>query len=241
MIKIIPAIDLIGGRCVRLSQGDYSQKKVYSGDPAEIARRYAGCGVKRIHLVDLDGAKAGSPVNLRTLEKIASAVSCELEWGGGISTSEALEAVFDAGATHSIAGSIAALQPDLFGEWLSKYGPRMILGADVRDGRVAVRGWQETAPLGVEDLVERFLPFGLNECIVTDISRDGMLQGAASELYVRLQESFPNLSFTVSGGISSMEDIRLLDSLGLRSVIVGKAIYENRITLEEISQWSQNA
>ena len=241
MIEIIPAIDLIDGRCVRLTRGDYGQKKVYDGAPVDMARRYADAGVSRIHLVDLDGAKAGSPCNLRVLEAVASAVPCELEWGGGISSPEALESVFNAGATHAIIGSIAALQPERFEQWLGRFGSRLILGADVRDGLVAVKGWTSLSQLSVEDLVQRFLPLGLKECIVTDISRDGMLGGPASALYQRLQEAFPALSFTVSGGISSMDDIRALDAMGLRKVIVGKAIYEERITLKDIALWSQNA
>ena len=241
MIRIIPAIDLIDGRCVRLTRGDYGQKKIYDGAPAEVARRYADCGVERIHLVDLDGAKAGSPRNLKTLEAIASAVSCELEWGGGIAGEAALQGVFDAGATHAIIGSVAARRPECFEEWLTRFGPRMILGADVRDGRIAVSGWQDSLPVGIDELVARFLPLGLQGCIVTEISRDGMLQGPASELYVRLQRRFPSVAFTVSGGISGMEDIRALDALGLPAVIVGKAIYENRITLKDIALWSQSA
>ena len=241
MIRIIPAIDLIDGRCVRLTRGDYLQKKVYDGSPVDVARSYAECGVERIHLVDLDGAKNGSPRNLRTLEAIASAVSCELEWGGGLADDAALEGAFNAGATHAIIGSVAVRRPEQFEAWLKQYGARMILGADVRDGRIAISGWQDSSPLGIEDLVSRFLPLGLKECIVTEISRDGMLQGPAAALYVRLQRDFPALSFTVSGGISGMSDIRSLDALHLKKVIVGKAIYENRISLEDIKSWSQSA
>ena len=241
MIRIIPAIDLIDGRCVRLTRGDYLQKKVYDGSPADVARSYADCGVERIHLVDLDGAKTGSPKNLRTLEAIASAVSCELEWGGGLADDEALKGAFNAGATHAVIGSVAARKPELFESWLSKYGARMILGADVRDGRIAVSGWQESVPLGIDELLARFLPLGLQGCIVTEISRDGMLQGPAQDLYVRLQAAFPAVDFTVSGGISGMQDIRALDALGLRRVIVGKALYEHRITLKDIALWSQSA
>ena len=241
MIEIIPAIDLMDGRCVRLTRGDYGQKKVYDGSPVEVARQYADAGVKRIHLVDLDGAKAGAPRNLSTLEAIAGAVSCELEWGGGIGSTEALESVFFAGATYAIAGSVAALKPDLFEQWLDLYGARMILGADVRDGQIAVKGWLEQVPVSIDSLVQRFLPMGLRECIVTDISRDGMLQGPATPLYVRLQEAFPEISFTVSGGISSAADIRLLDEAGLRKVIVGKALYEQQITLNDLKPWLQNA
>ena len=226
MIHIIPAIDLIDGRCVRLTQGDYYQKKVYDGSPADVARSYADCGVQRIHLVDLDGAKA---------------VSCEIEWGGGLSDESSVQSAFDAGATHAIIGSTAALHPERFDAWLEQYGPRMILGADIREERVAISGWQDSVALGIEDVVSRFLSAGLQECIVTEISRDGMLQGPATALYVRLQRIFPGIRFTVSGGVSSMSDIRALDALHLRSVIVGKALYENRITLKDIAAWSQNA
>ena len=241
MIRIIPAIDLIDGRCVRLTQGDYQHKKVYDGNPADVARSYADCGVERIHLVDLDGAKAGAPKNLASLEAIAKAVSCEIEWGGGLSDEASVQAAFDAGATHAIIGSIAARNPEWLEAWLKKYGAKMILGADVRDGRIAVSGWQDSVALGIEDLVSRFQDLGLQECIVTEISRDGMLQGPASALYVRLQRQFPEISFTVSGGISGMADIRSLDALHLRKVIVGKAIFENRISLEDIKSWSQSA
>ena len=240
MIEIVPAIDLMEGRCVRLTRGDYRQKKVYDASPLEQARQFADAGVKRIHLVDLDGAKAGKPCNLPVLEAIAAAVPCELEWGGGIGSSDALSAVFGAGATHAIVGSVAALQPSRFEEWLSLFGARLILGADVRDGRVAVKGWTELSAFSLEELIGRFEPQGLRECIVTDISRDGMLGGPASALYERLQQDFPALSITVSGGVSGMDDIRALDALGLRKAIVGKAFYEQRITLKDIALWSQN-
>ena len=240
MIRIVPAIDLIDGCCVRLTRGDYRKKKVYDGTPADVARSFADCGVERIHVVDLDGAKAGSPRNLRTLEQIAGAVSCELEWGGGIADDDALEAVFGAGATHAIIGSIAALHPCIFSRWLMQYGPRMILGADVRDGLIAVKGWQESAPLDIDSLLQRFLPFGLKECIVTDISRDGMLQGPSFYLYKGLQERFPDLTTIVSGGVSSLRDVRRADEMGLPGIIVGKAIYENRITLKDLATCLQN-
>lgn len=250
MIRIVPAIDLIGGRCVRLTRGDYATKKVYDASPVETARRYADCGVQRIHLVDLDGAKASRPCNLSVLEQIAAAVSCELEWGGGIASSEDLAQVFDAGASHAIIGSVAALQPERFEEWLSRWGSRMILGADVRQTegrwRVAVKGWQEEAPLSLAAILARFAgqpaknaAGALREAIVTDIGRDGMLQGPTTGLYVQLQAAFPQVTFTVSGGVSSMDDIRALDDAGLQKAIVGKALYENRITLKDIALWSQ--
>lgn len=241
MIQIIPAIDIIDGRCVRLTKGDYSLKTVYDGAPEDVALSYADCGVRRIHIVDLDGAKLSRPQNLRSLEKIASRVNCEIEWGGGIKDDRALRDVFNAGGTKAIIGSVAALKPELFELWLKRYGKAMILGADIREGKVSVSGWQEDTPLRVEDMVERFAPFGLEEVIVTDISRDGMLQGPSDSLYTVLQERYPANSFTVSGGISSMADIERLNALGLRKVIVGKAIYEKKISLKDIEKWSQSA
>lgn len=240
MIEIIPAIDLIDGKCVRLVKGDYGQTKVYDALPVDMARRYADCGVKRIHIVDLDGAKCSAPRNLAVLEQIASQVPIEIEWGGGISSSETLEQVFSAGATCAIIGSVAALQPELFSEWLARFGgDKMILGADVKEGFIAVKGWLEGTSLTIEALVDRFLPEGLSQVICTDISKDGMLQGPATSLYTDLQARYPSVDFTVSGGISSMDDIRSLNELGLRKVIAGKAIYENKITLEDIKIWSQ--
>ncbi len=241
MIQIIPAIDIIDGRCVRLTKGDYSLKTVYDGAPEDVALSYADCGVRRIHIVDLDGAKLSRPQNLRSLEKIASRVNCEIEWGGGIKDDRALRDVFNAGGSKAIVGSVAALKPELFELWLKRYGKAMILGADIREGKVSVSGWQEDTPLRVEDMVERFAPFGLEEVIVTDISRDGMLQGPSDSLYTALQERYPANSFTVSGGISSMADIERLNALGLRKVIVGKAIYEKKISLKDIEKWSQSA
>lgn len=240
MIRILPAIDIIDGRCVRLTRGDYAQKKVYDASPVDMAARYADCGVTRIHLVDLDGARLSSPANLAVLEQIASRGEVETEWGGGIADETALRSVFDAGATKAIIGSVAALKPSLFADWLARFGAdRLILGADVRDGKVAVKGWQESAGLSASALIAGFE--GLQEVICTEISRDGMLGGPAFALYKDLQAEFPSVAFTASGGISSMDDIRALEAMGMPRVIVGKAIYENRISLEEIKIWSQNA
>lgn len=241
MTDIIPAIDLIGGKCVRLSKGDYEQKKIYDASPVDMARRYADCGVKRIHMVDLDGARLSSPANLNVLEAVADKVGCEIEWGGGIADDNALRSVFNAGATQAVIGSVAALKPDLFRSWLLAYGGgAMVLGADARDGLIAVKGWMEATSLSIDGLVEMFLADGLNQVICTDISKDGMLQGPSAGLYSRLQGKFPGIVFTVSGGISSMKDIEDMAELGLRRVIVGKAIYENRITLKDIEKWSLN-
>lgn len=240
-IEIIPAIDLIDGRCVRLSQGDYDRKKVYDASPLDMAKRYADCGVKRLHVVDLDGAKASKPMNLKVLEDVSKVAGLEIEWGGGIKSDEALKDIFNAGAAYAVVGSVASRQPELFQSWLEQYGGnRMVLGADVSNGKIAVNGWLETDEIGIEDLTERFLPYGLERCIVTEISRDGMLQGPATELYIGLQNSFPDINFTVSGGVSSTDDIIKLDEAGLKSVIVGKAIYENRISLKFIEEWLRN-
>lgn len=232
---ILPAIDIIGGRCVRLSQGDYNQQTQYEATPVDMVKQYVAHGFKRIHVVDLDGAKASSPQNLDTLSELAAVPGAEIEWGGGIKSVEALGEVLDAGAKYAVVGSVAAKQPELFEQWLKMFGPeRIVLGADVREGRVAVNGWQEDMDVTIDDLVDRFLKYGLSQVICTEISRDGMLQGPATELYVRLQKKYPKVDFTVSGGISSMADIHALKAAHLRRVIVGKAIYEGRITLDEL-------
>ena len=234
MIEIIPAIDIIGGKCTRLSQGDYATRKDYDGDPAEWARAYADCGVRRLHLVDLEGAKASAPKNLRTLEQIASLDLMEIEWGGGIKDEGALASVFDAGADQAIIGSVAAKEPERMRRWLRIYGDRIILGADVRKGRVAVSGWLEDSGIAPEALLEGFLPDGLERAIVTDIARDGMLEGPSWELYARLKERFGTLKITVSGGVSSLRDAARAEAMGLDGIIIGKALYENRITLNEL-------
>ena len=240
MIEIIPAIDIMDGRCTRLSQGDYATQKDYGGDPVEWARAYADCGVRRLHLVDLDGARAASPKNLRTLERIAALGLLKLEWGGGIKDDAALASVRDAGADWMIVGSVAARHPEKMREWLAQEGGRIILGADVRGRTVAVSGWLEDSGKALTDLLEAFLPDGLEQAIVTDITRDGMLQGPSFSLYQDLKTRFPELRIIVSGGVSSLDDIRRADSLGLPGVIVGKAFYEQRITLEELRICLQN-
>lgn len=242
MTQIVPAIDIIDGRCVRLSKGDYATKKVYDSSVLDMAMSYADCGVRRIHMVDLDGAKASTPVNLRTLEEVASKVDLEIEWGGGIASSEDLRSVFNAGGDCPIIGSIAVREPALMHSWLKEFGAeRIVLGADARNGRIAVKGWLEDSQLGIPELIQQFLPDGLTQVVCTDISRDGMLQGPSFDLYASLMEQFPGIIFTVSGGISSMADIEKVAGMGLPRVIVGKAVYEGRITLKDIEKWSQNA
>jgi phosphoribosylformimino-5-aminoimidazole carboxamide ribotide isomerase len=207
-----------------------------------MAKRYADCGVKRIHVVDLDGAKSSSPKNLKTLERMAVGAAVEIEWGGGLKSEEALRAIFDYGATYAIVGSVAAQRRELFAEWLQMFGgDKMILGADVRNGKVSVNGWLEDLAISIEELIDGFLPYGLNQVICTDITKDGMLEGPSFGLYTDLQSRYESVDFTVSGGIASMADIERAEELKLSKVIVGKAIYENRITLKEIEQWLLNA
>ncbi|WP_290535096.1 1-(5-phosphoribosyl)-5-[(5-phosphoribosylamino)methylideneamino]imidazole-4-carboxamide isomerase [Alistipes sp.] len=241
MIEIIPATDIIDGRCVRLTQGDYARKKTYCDDPLEAAQRFEEAGIRRLHMVDLDGAKAAEPRNLRVLERIAARTSLEVQYGGGIKSREALEAVFNAGASRAICGSIAVRQPELFAAWIADFeARRIILGADIRDGKVAIQGWTETAGITAGELIGRFRRDGLTQAICTDIARDGMLCGIATAFYAGLQRQYPEVEITVSGGIGSMADIEALRSEGLRSVIVGKALYEGRITLKEIERCLQN-
>lgn len=237
-IKIIPAIDIIDGHIVRLSRGDYDRKTVYGEAPYEVARKYVDAGFTHIHVVDLDGAKASAPANLAELEKMASIPGIEVEWGGGIKSEASLQSVIDAGATYAVIGSVAAGNPPLFIDWLRQYGAeRMILGADVLYGIVKVNGWLEGAGVTIEELLRLFIPHDLRRVICTDISRDGMLQGPSYELYSGLKRDFPGLEITVSGGISSMADIEKLNDMGLDSVIVGKALYEGCISLDELSKF----
>lgn len=238
MIEIIPAIDIIGGRCVRLSQGDYDRCTTYDAQPVEMVKRYVDAGFSRVHVVDLDGAKASYPKNLATLERMASVNGVAIEWGGGIKSEEALHDIFDAGAAYAIIGSLAAKNPSLMGSWIEKYGAdRMVLGADVRDGKIAVSGWLEETSLTISRLLELLQPYGLTQAICTEISRDGMFTGADVELYADLMAAHPSVIFTASGGIGKMEDIIRLDENGVPRVIVGKALYEGRITLDQMSRY----
>lgn len=242
MIEIIPAIDIIDGRCVRLVKGDYSAKKIYDCSPVDMAMQYADCGVRRIHMVDLDGARAQTPKNLKTLEEVASKAGVEIEWGGGISRTPALQSVFDAGATQAIIGSVAAIYPNEFSHWLKDFGgEKILLGSDVKDGVVAVKGWIEKTQLTLNEQISWFIEDGLKYVITTDISRDGLLQGPSFELYTAIMKDFPQIVVTASGGISCMADIEKLNSLGVPKVIVGKAIYEGLISLEDISKWQSQS
>ncbi len=231
-IQIIPAIDIIDGKCVRLSQGDYNQKKIYRENPLEMAKSFEAAGFQKLHLVDLDGAKARQVVNLKVLEKIASQTRLQIEFGGGIKTDADLQKVFECGAAQAIIGTVAVKQPALFFSWLDRYGSeKIILGADVKGERLAINGWLETTKVSIYDFLENHRSRGLKYVICTDVSKDGMLGGTALGLYERLIRKFPDLHIIASGGVSSPQDIENLARIHCPSVVVGKAIYEGRLNL----------
>jgi phosphoribosylformimino-5-aminoimidazole carboxamide ribotide isomerase len=234
-IEIIPAIDLIDGKCVRLSQGDYNQKTVYNENPLEVAKMFEASGIHRLHLVDLDGAKAKHIVNQKVLEAISAKTNLVIDFGGGLKSDKDLEIAFNSGAAMVTGGSIAVKEKDTFLNWLVKYGSdKIILGADAKDGNIAVGGWLETTSLPVIEFIAEFLRKGITKVISTDISRDGMLSGPSFGLYTEILENLPKVEIIASGGIATMNDILKLDEMGVPGVITGKAIYENRITLKEI-------
>lgn len=237
-MEIIPAIDLIEGKCVRLVKGDYDARKEYSACPADMARAFEDAGARRLHIVDLDGAKASAPVNLKVAEEIASSTKLDIEWGGGLKSRESVCSVFDAGVSRAICGSVAAADPAVFRSWLDEFGPaRMILGADVRGDKVATHGWLRDSGISVEDLIAGFMQDGLNQVICTDIDRDGMLQGPNIPLYEKLMKRFPSVAFTLSGGVGCLADLDKAAAAGIPAAIVGKAFYENKIELKNILKW----
>lgn len=239
-ITVIPAIDIIDGKAVRLTQGDYSRRTTYSDRPDDLALQFADNGARWLHLVDLEGAKSSRQENFAVLERIVTLTGLSVEWGGGLRTSGALRSVFDAGAAVAICGSAAVKTPDLFSSWLECYGPdRIALSVDLRDGKVAVDGWVQKSDYDAGTLLGQFIPYGLERVICTDISKDGMLSGPSWSVYQELKKNFPNLSITVSGGVASVRDIELADSLGLDRIIIGKALYEGLVTMEELKKWWQ--
>ena len=234
-MDIIPAIDLIDGKCVRLTQGDYSQKKVYSQNPLEVAKKFEGAGIRRLHLVDLDGAKAQRIVNYKVLNNIATQTSLVIDFGGGLKTDADLRIAFDNGASMITGGSVAVKNPETFIRWIEDYGAdKIILGADAKDGMIAVNGWTETAAIDLTAFIADYRKKGVNKVICTDIGRDGMMQGPAIELYRSLLRQFPELYLVASGGLSCIEDISALREIGVPAVITGKAIYEGKIKLEKL-------
>ncbi len=238
LIDIIPAIDIIGGKCVRLSQGDYDKKKVYNENPLEVARMFEDHGIKRLHLVDLDGAKAGHIVNYKVLETIASKTNLVIDFGGGLKTNEDLKIAFESGAEMITGGSIAVKNKEIFTQWIEQYGSeKIILGADVKDEKIAVSGWLETSDLDLLPFVADYVQKGIRKVICTDISKDGMMQGPAIELYKKILNSQSDLYLVASGGVSCMEDIDLLVEAKVPAVITGKAIYEGKIDLKKLENY----
>ena len=240
MIELIPAIDIIEGKCVRLTKGDYEQKTIY-GNPIEMAREFERIGFRRLHVVDLDGAKSRHIVNSQVLRDITSETRLIVDFGGGIKTDEDIEQAFDAGASMVTVGSVAVTQPELFERWLTKYGAeRMILGADVRNGLISINGWKEDSSEELLPFLKQYVGMGVHHVLCTEISKDGTLAGPALELYKEIMAAYPELNLIASGGVSSIDDIKQLDAAGIPSVVFGKAIYEGKIKLEELWAW-QNA
>lgn len=238
MIQLIPAIDIIDGKCVRLSQGDYDSKKVYNENPVEVAKELEAHGIRRLHVVDLDGAASNHVVNYRTLKQIATQTSLTIDFGGGVKSDEDLMIAFENGARMVTGGSIAVKNPELFCRWLQKYGSeKIILGADVKEHKIAVNGWKDESTCELFPFLRDYVEKGIRKVICTDISCDGMLQGPSTDLYKEILEQHPDLFLIASGGVSCADDIRTLDAAGVPAVIFGKALYEGRITFKELESF----
>lgn len=232
MIELIPAIDIMNGRCVRLTQGDYDAKTVYSSSPVEMAKTFEAAGIKRLHMVDLDGAKSRHVVNMETLKSVTSSTDLIVDFGGGIKSDDDIEKVFANGATMATIGSVAVTQKDMFERWLNKFGPeRIILGADVRDGKISINGWRDDTSEDIIDFLEYYVSRGIRNVLCTDISKDGMMSGPSFSLYERILKAFPGINLIASGGVSSIDDIHNLDRTGVPSVVFGKALYEGKIDI----------
>lgn len=235
MIELIPAIDVIDWKCVRLSQGDYQSKKVYNENPVEVAKMFEAHGIHRLHVVDLDGAASKHVVNYKVLEALTGQTSLVIDFGGGIKSDEDLHIAFESGAQMVTLGSIAVKEPNTFNRWMEVYGSeRIILGADAKDGKIAVNGWLECSRLELMPFLDDYIKKGVAKVLCTDISRDGMLNGPSLELYKQIMEAHPDLHLIASGGISGMKDIEALNEAGIPAVVFGKAFYEGRITLQDL-------
>ena len=240
-MRIIPAIDIINGQCVRLTKGDYSTKKVYNENPLEVAKMFEGVGIEYLHVVDLDGAKAQHIINYKVLESIASNTNLKIDFGGGLKSDEDLKIAFNSGATQITGGSIAVKNPQLFLDWLETYGAdKIVLGADCLDQKIAIQGWQEESDKEVTEFISSYVNKGISYVICTDISKDGMLQGPSFELYQTLLKSIPPFKLIASGGISCFEELPKLKELGCEGVIIGKAIYEGNISLKQLETYQLN-
>ena len=237
-MEIIPAIDIIDGKCVRLTEGDYAQKKVYNENPLEVAQAFEGSGLKRLHLVDLDGAREGAVKNWKVLENLTSKTSLIIDFGGGIKKEEDLKIVFESGASLATIGSMAVKSEEVFISWLQKYGAhRFLLGADVKNEKIAISGWLETTSIWIYDFLRQHLANGVEQVFCTDVSKDGRLEGPASVLYRNILTEFPSIHLIASGGVSNLDDLFHLAEIGCSGAIVGKAIYENRISLRDLQQF----
>jgi phosphoribosylformimino-5-aminoimidazole carboxamide ribotide isomerase len=240
MIEIIPAMDLIGGKCVRLTQGDFSQVAVYCDDPLETAKRFEAAGLKRLHMVDLDGARTGAPANLHVLKRVAGGSSLIIDFSGGLKTDSDVAAVFDAGAAIAAVGSVAVKQPELFLSWVEKFGgDKILLGADARGGKVALDGWQTRTEVPILAFLQNFARRGVTGAFVTDIASDGVMKGPSFKLYRHIKAAIQEIDLIASGGVSSIGDIDELDRIGCAGVIVGKAIYEQTIKLEDLAKYAR--
>ncbi|WP_192820837.1 1-(5-phosphoribosyl)-5-[(5-phosphoribosylamino)methylideneamino]imidazole-4-carboxamide isomerase [Rufibacter sp. LB8] len=236
-MEIIPAIDLIDGQCVRLTEGDFAQQTTYHTDPAEVAKQFESLGLRRLHLVDLDGARAKEPVNLPVLARIARETNLVIDYGGGLQSAAAIQMAFDAGAQQVTAGSIAVREPKTVQKWLKEYGPdRIIVGADFKDNFIAINAWAEQSDITLEAFLASFSEMGAKTFICTDVSKDGKLQGSSLDIYRKLILKFPALQFIASGGVTTIEEVRELRAAGLHGAIIGKAIYEGTISLEDLAK-----
>ena len=239
-MEIIPAIDIIGGKCVRLTQGDYSQVKTYSDSPLEMAKTFEDAGIRRLHLVDLDGAKQKHIVNQDVLKSIAQGTSLQVDFGGGVQSDEDIELAFSSGAHQITGGSIAVKLPSLFESWIKKYGAdKIILGADVKDRKIAISGWQENTEVDVIKFIDSYMKLGIQYVICTDVAKDGLLQGPSIELYKEIMAAIPEVKLIASGGVSNYQDLEELERIGVYGAIVGKAFYEGKVTLEQLASFQK--
>jgi len=237
-VRIIPAIDIIDGKCVRLSKGDYETKKIYNENPLEVAKAFEDHGIQHLHLVDLDGAKSKHIVNYKILDLIASRTSLQIDFGGGLKTDEDLKIAFESGAQQITGGSIAVKHPEIFENWIAAYGSeKIILGADCNDTKIAISGWQEESELEVKSFIDDYNKKGISYVICTDISKDGMLEGPSVELYKDILNTTPEIHLIASGGITTLDDLETLLEIGCEGAIIGKAIYENRISLNDLMKF----
>ena len=232
---IIPAIDIINGKCVRLTKGDYAQQIIYNGNPVEVAKQFEGAGIKRLHIVDLDGAKAGSIINLKVLENIAAATGLVIDFGGGVKTITDVSDIFNAGAAIVTIGSLAVKHPEILEEWLMEFGTaKFLIGADVLDGKIKISGWLEDGGINIFDFIGKMLSLGVTNIFCTDISKDGVMEGPSADLYKKIMEEHPEVNLIASGGVSNINDVILLQEIGCIGAIIGKAIYEGKVPLNPL-------